>query len=167
VGRYEAKDEEKRDDGWSETLVRINRSAAVVKGGRRFSFSALMVIGDGKGTVGVGYGKAREVPAAIEKGVSDARKNKTTVPLEGTTIPHEVWGRCGSAKVLLMPAPAGTGIIAGASSRAVLASAGIRDILTKSYGSPNPVNLVKATLNGLKSIRTREQVTALRGVELD
>ena len=151
----------------SEVLVKINRSAAVVKGGRRFSFSALSVAGNRGGIVGFGFGKARQVPAAIEKAAKDARKHMMRVLLTGEgTIHHEVLGRhCGSS-VLLVPASAGTGIIAGASVRAVCEMAGIKNILTKSHGSTNPINLIKATFHALAQVRTPEAVAALRGVEL-
>ena len=151
----------------TEVLVKINRSAAVVKGGRRFSFSALSVAGNRDGVVGHGFGKARQVPAAIEKAAKDARKHMMRVQRtpEGT-IHHEVEGRhCGS-RVLLIPASAGTGIIAGASVRAVCEMAGIKNILTKCHGSTNPMNLVKATFHALSQLRTPEEVAALRGVEL-
>jgi small subunit ribosomal protein S5 len=146
--------------------VQIRRCACVVKGGRRFSFAALVVVGDEQGRVGYGYGKAAEVPIAVEKAKSQANRRLQSVPLEGTTIPHQVVGRFGSSKVLLLPASAGTGIIAGATVRAVVESAGIRDILTKSRGSSNPVNLVKATMNALANLRTREDVARLRGVQV-
>ncbi len=151
----------------SEILIKINRSAAVVKGGRRFSFSALCVAGNRGGVVGHGYGKARQVPNAIEKSAKDARKHLIRVPLtkEGT-IPHEVTGfYCGS-EIRLLPCAPGTGLIAGASVRAVCELAGIKNILTKAYGSTNPVNLVKAAFQALEQLRTPEQVAALRGVEL-
>jgi small subunit ribosomal protein S5 len=146
--------------------VQIRRCACVVKGGRRFSFAALVVVGDERGRVGYGYGKATEVPIAVEKAKSQANRRLHGVPLSGTTIPHQVVGRFGASKVLLMPASPGTGIIAGATVRSVVESAGIRDILTKSRGSSNPVNLVKATMNALSKLRTREDVARLRGVEV-
>ena len=149
-----------------EVVVKINRCATVVKGGRRFSFSALVVVGDKKGKVGYGFGKANDVPGAVDKGTKDARRGMKAVVLSGQTIPHEVMGRFGAARVLLMPAPKGTGVLAGAAVRAVVESAGIRDILTKSYGTSNPVNLVKATIQGLISLRSREEVERLRGVKL-
>ena len=141
----------------------INRCATVVKGGRRFSFSAIVVVGDRNGRVGIGYGKAREVPMAVEKGTKDARRKVVPVTLEGTTLPHEVIGRCGASKVFMKPASAGTGIIAGSTVRTVLELAGVRDVLTKAYGSTNPINLVKATFQGLRSLRNKAQVAALRG----
>ena len=151
----------------TETLVKINRCAAVVKGGRRFSFSALSVAGDRDGVVGYGFGKARQVPAAIEKAAKDTRKHLQRVPLnQDGAIPHEVTGVFCGSRVRLLPASAGTGIIAGASVRAVCEMAGVKNILTKSYGSTNPVNLIKATLHGLSQLRTAEQVAELRGVEL-
>ena len=151
----------------SEVLLKINRSAAVVKGGRRFSFSALCVAGNRAGVVGHGFGKARQVPAAIETANKDARKHLMRVPLNSDgTIPHEVTGDfCGST-IRLIPASAGTGIIAGASVRAVCEMAGVKNILTKAYGSTNPINLIKATFHGLALLRTLQQVEALRGVKL-
>ena len=146
-----------------ERVVEINRVAKVVKGGRRFSFTALVVIGDEVDRVGVGYGKAREVPLAISKAVDDAKKNLFQVPKHGQTITHEVLGRSDAARVLLRPASEGTGVIAGGGVRAVLELAGIRDILAKSLGNPNPINLLKATVNGLQSLRRPEEVAKTRG----
>ena len=149
-----------------ETVVKVNRCAKVVKGGRRFSFSALVVLGNKAGRVGVGFGKAKEVPAAVEKAVKDARKNLDVVHLKDNTIWHQVTGRFRATRVRLIPAAPGTGIIAGASVRAVVEASGIKDLLTKAYGSTNPINLVKATLAGLTSIRSREELEKLRGVKI-
>lgn len=150
-----------------DDVVAINRSAAVVKGGRRFSFSALSVVGNRNGLVGIGYGKGREVPGAIEKSVKDARKQIMRVVREGTTIPHAVEGVFCSTKVRLLPAAPGTGIIAGKAVRKVLERAGITDILTKNYGSTNALNVVKATMMALNKLRSREDTAALRGVTLE
>jgi len=150
----------------SDRVVKINRCATVVKGGRRFSFSALVVVGDGSGVVGYGFGKAKEVPMAVEKAVKDAKKKLMRTPLVARTVPHAVEGRYGSTRVYLAPAAPGTGVTAGPSVRAVLEVAGVHDILTKTYGSTNPINVVRATMDGLLLLRTRGQVEALRGVTL-
>lgn len=149
-----------------EQVVQIRRCACVVKGGRRFSFSAMVIVGDRKGRVGWGYGKATEVPLAVDKAVKNAERNMVDITIVDHTIPHQVIGRYGAAKVLLLPASPGTGIIAGESVRLVVEGAGITDILSKSRGSNNPINLVKATFEGLLRLRTREEVALLRGVEL-
>ena len=149
-----------------DKVVKIRRCAAVVKGGRRFSFNALVVVGDGKGKVGWGYGKANEVPPSVEKAVKDGSRSMVAVSLAGTTIPHEVKGRFGAARVVLVPAGPGTGIIAGAAVRAVCEACGIRDILTKSFGTSNQINLVKATIDALRQLRTQSDVERLRGVSL-
>jgi small subunit ribosomal protein S5 len=149
-----------------EKIVKIKRCAAVVKGGRRFSFAAMVVVGNGEGRVGWGYGKANEVPPAVEKAVKNGEHNMMTIRLDGDTIPHTVKGRYGAAIVTLVPAAPGTGVIAGAAVRAVCEAAGIRDILTKSFGSNNPIPLVKATIQALGQLRTRDEVQRLRGVAL-
>ena len=150
-----------------DTVVRIFRSAKVVKGGRRFSFSALVVVGDRAGTVGAGYGKANEVPLAVEKAVKDAKKSLKKIPLVGRTIPHRITGKFGATKIIMVPASPGTGVIAGSSARAVLEYAGVQDILTKVFGSTSAKNVVKATLDGLLKLRNREMVESLRGVEVE
>ena len=153
-------------DGWIESVVSIRRCSATVKGGRRFTFNALVVIGDGHGTVGWGYGKANEVPPSVDKGVKDAKKQLKKVLLKGGTIPHRVEGRVGASRVVMLPANPGTGVIAGGAVRAVVQAAGVTDILTKSYGSTNKMNIVKATIDGLTKLRTKEDIARLRGVEL-
>ena len=164
-----AKEREGRQDGLEERVVKIRRCAAVVKGGRRFSFNALVVVGDKRGRVSYGYGKANEVPPAVEKAAKDATermKRQLKISLRGVTIPHRIMGKYGSSKVILVPAGPGTGVKAGPGVRDVLECAGIHNILTKVHGSTNPLNLVKATIEGLLQLRTREEVAALRGVTL-
>ena len=167
-GRRNNRDERVReDDGLIKKTVSINRVTKVVKGGRTMRFSALVVVGDGKGSVGVGMAKAAEVPAAIEKANLRAKKAMVKIALVDTTIPHETIGVFSKGHVLMMPAQPGTGVIAGGPVRNVLEAVGIKDIRTKSYGSNNPINCVKATFNGLKNLRTREQIAALRGKSVD
>lgn len=150
---------------WMEKVVHVSRVAKVVKGGRRFSFSALVIVGDGKGQVGVGLGKAGEVPDAIKKATDQARKSVERMSLHGTTIPHPVIGKYSAGTVLLRPASDGTGVIAGSSVRAVLEAVGVHNILTKSLGSKNPHNVVKATLQGLRSLRSAEEINSRRGLK--
>ncbi len=150
-----------------ETVVKINRCTTVTKGGKSMSFSALVVVGDKKGNVGIGFGKAREVPNAVSKASKEAKKQMVKIPLQGDTIPHAVWGRYKAASIFLKPASPGTGIKAGASARAVLDSAGIKNILTKCFGKRNPLNVTKATLIGLQSLRTKAEVEELRGVKIE
>ncbi len=152
---------------YKEKLVAVNRVAKVVKGGRNFRFSALVVVGDENGHVGCGMGKAAEIPEAIRKAVESAKRNMIEVAMDGTTIPHEVIGKFGRGKVLMMPASEGTGVLAGGAARAVLELAGVKDIRTKSQGSNNPINCVKATMEGLSRLRTGEQVARLRGISVD
>ncbi len=159
--------ERQEDDGLNEKVVAINRVAKVVKGGRTFRFSAVVVVGDGKGHVGVGNGKAAEVPDAIKKAIEDAKKNLIEVPIVGTTVPHEYIGKFGSASVLIKPAVEGTGLITGGSVRPVLELAGYRDVRTKILGTNNPRNCVYATLEGLKSMETVEQVARKRGLKVE
>ena len=165
----ERKRDEGRQDGLEDRVVKIRRCAAVVKGGRRFSFNALVVVGDKRGRVAAGYGKANEVPPAVEKAAKDATENmrrQKKIQLKGETIPHRVIGRFGGSRVILVPAGPGTGVKAGPGVRDVLELAGVRNILTKVHGSSNPINLVKATIQGLLMLRTREDVARLRGVTL-
>ena len=150
-----------------DQVVAINRVTKVVKGGKNLSFSALVVVGDQNGRVGYGLGKAKEVPAAIRKGVEKAKKTMIQVPLSGVSIPHTVLGRFGSGRVVLKPAPEGTGVIAGGAVRAVMESAGIKDVVTKSIGSPNPHNVIKATFAGLRQLRSQEQVAQTRGLSVE
>lgn len=155
------------DHPLEDTVVKVYRTAKVVKGGRRFSFAGLVVAGDKHGTVGVGYAKANEVPLAVEKAVKDAKKSLHRIALLGRTIPHEVRGKCRATEVVLLPASPGTGVIAGASARAVLEYAGVADVLTKTYGSTSPKNVVKATMDALLKLRRKEDVEALRGVSIE
>ncbi len=160
------KDQEKPSSGLIERTVKIKRCAAVVKGGRRFSFAAMVVCGDGKGKVGWGYGKANEVQPSVEKANKQASRSMVDINLVEDSIPHRIDGRYGAARVVLLPAGPGTGIIAGSAVRAVCEAAGVKNILTKSFGSNNPVTLVKATIEALQHVRTRDDVERLRGVQL-
>jgi small subunit ribosomal protein S5 len=157
---------EQEEGPLEDTVVKVYRCAKVVKGGRRFGFGALVVVGDRAGTVGVGYGKAKEVPAAVEKGIKEAKKDLRKVVLSGRTVPHQVTGKFGSTRIAIVPASPGTGVIAGSSARAVLEYAGVQDVLTKVYGSTSAKNVVKATMDGLLKLRNKEMVEQLRGVEV-
>lgn len=161
-----ARGEGQGEGGLEENVVQIYRCSKVVKGGRRFSFGALVVVGNRNGRVGIGYGKANEVPLAVDKGIADAKKNMCTVALKGRTISHTVQGRCGASKITLVPASEGTGVIAGKKIRPLLELAGIHNVLSKAYGSTAPKNLVKAGLDALMRLRTAEDIAALRGVKL-
>lgn len=152
---------------FEDTVVKIYRCAKVVKGGRRFSFAGLVVVGDRNGHVGIGYAKANEVPVAVEKAIKDAKKNVRTIPLNGRTVPHQITGKFRATKVIIVPASPGTGVIAGASARAVLEFAGVQDVLTKVVGSTSAKNVVKATLEGLLKLRSKETIESLRGVEVE
>lgn len=164
--RFGAAAEEEDSGGFEENVVKVYRCATVVKGGRRFSFAALVVVGDRNGQVGVGYGKANEVPSAVDKATKAARRNVIKVHLAGTSIPHQTMAKYGASKVMLLPAGEGTGVIAGASVRAVMELAGIKDVLTKAYGSTSPKNLVKAAFLGLQALRSRDEVARARAVSI-
>lgn len=164
--RRGGRDALEEEGGLEDNVVQIYRCAKVVKGGRRFSFSALVVVGDRSGQVGIGYGKANEVPLAVEKGIADAKKNMVSIALKGQTIPHRVIGRHGASQVVLVPASEGTGVIAGKKLRPLLELAGIHNVLTKAYGSTSPKNLLKAGMRALRQLRTAETIAELRGVDI-
>jgi small subunit ribosomal protein S5 len=163
AGKFGMENEQPIED----TVVKIYRCSKVVKGGRRFSFAGLVVVGDRNGTVGIGYGKANEVPQAVEKAVKDAKKNLVKISLVDGTLPHLVEGKCRATKITMVPASAGTGVIAGSSARAVLEYAGVHNVLTKIYGSTSPKNVVKAVIDGLTKLRDKETIESLRGVEIE
>ena len=165
--RKEREDRRREDDGFDKVLVSVRRVTKVVKGGRTMRFSAMVVVGDRKGSVGIGTGKAGEVPSAIDKATAAAKRNLVKIATCETTIPHEIIGKFGSSSVHLIPAKPGTGVIAGGAARSIIDLAGIKDIVTKRHGSSNKINLVRATLNGLKSLRTREQIAARRGLPVE
>jgi len=164
--RRPTRETRERDDGLQENVVQIYRCSKVVKGGRRFSFAALVVVGDRGGQVGIGYGKANEVPLAVEKGITEAKKSMVKVNLKGRTLPHPVQGHSGASRVVMVPASEGTGVIAGKKLRPLLELVGISDVLTKAYGSTSPKNLIKAGMDALKRLRDAETVSRLRGVEV-
>ncbi|MBE7075127.1 MAG: 30S ribosomal protein S5 [Clostridiales bacterium] len=165
--RREREDRRREDDGFDKVLVAVRRVTKVVKGGRTMRFSAMVVVGDRKGSVGIGTGKAGEVPSAIDKATAAAKKNLVKIATCETTIPHEITGKFGASSVHLIPAKPGTGVIAGGAARSIIELAGIKDIVTKRHGSSNKINLVKATLNGLKALKTKEQIAARRGIAVE